>query len=339
MNVVEEAPVKTGKLETRPAAEVARDDLPYEEFLTRFVWRNQPIIIRGAARDWPALKLWTPDYFRRRFPDRPVQVSYSSRITFSEFIDGVEKSSYDEPGPYMYRLFLHESLPEVLPDLVPQNPYAFPGRYASPLLPEYWRRPDGYIKLLIGGVGGGFPVLHYDTENVHATVTEIYGDKEFILFPPGDGAYLYPRPDQPNHSLIANPTEPDLTQFPLASKATCYRTVLGPGDMVFIPCGWWHTARVLTPSISVGTNILERSNWAGFVREVAPGRPVTRPKALLKLGYFRTVGMALDGLESLQRGVPGVARALGFPRRLAPLDAAAAPDPSLHPLTIREHTL
>lgn len=330
-------PVST--LASKAVTEVASRDLPYDAFVADFMRRNRPVVVRGAVASWPALRRWTPDYFRTRFHDKLVQVSYDEKIPFSVFIDGVEASTIERPGPYMYRLFLHESLPEVLEDLVPQNPYAFPRRFASPLLPEYWRRPDGYVKLLIGGVGGGFPVMHFDTENVHASVTEIYGDKEFILFPPGDGAYLYPKSNQLNHSAIDDPTAPDLDKFPLAAKATCYRTVLRPGDMVFVPCGWWHTARVLSTSISIGMNMLDRSNWAGFAREVSSTAWTSRPKALLKQSYFHATGLAFDMLEGLQRVAPPVARALAFPRRLAPLRASDVADPSLTPMAIRISTL
>ncbi len=311
------------------------DTLPYDDFVRDYVRMNRPVVVRGAAADWPALKKWTPQYFKENFPDKPVQVSYRENIPFAEFIDRVEASTVEKPGPYMYRLFLHENLPEVLKDLYPQNPYAFPRRLASPLMLEYWRRPDGYLKLLIGGVGGGFPVLHFDTENAHATVTEIYGDKEFILFAPEDGPCLYPSPLQANHSRIKDPTSPDLTEFPLAARATCHRVMLHPGDMVFVPCGWWHTARVVTPSISVGMNLLDRSNWDGFVDEVCPKPVPLRPKAMLKSAYFGFLRYAFGLLEGLQTYAPGLARALVFPRWVAPVSSAVAKDPALAPLSIR----
>jgi hypothetical protein len=325
-------------LRLHPVSEHPASQLSYDDFIVNFVRANRPVVVRGAASAWPAMRRWTPDYFRKRFPDVPVQVSYDSNIPFSRFVNEVEASTVEEPGPYMYRLFLHEDLPDALEDLVPQQPFAFPRRLASPLMPEYWRRPDGYLKLLFGGVGGGFPVLHYDTENAHATITEIYGDKEFILFPPGDGAYLYPKADRPNHSQITDPTRPDLTRFPLAANATCYRTVLKPGDMVFVPCGWWHTARVLTTSISVGMNILDKSNWDGFVREVCPPRARLRPKGLLKEIYFRSVGLLFDVLESLQQRAPRLATALVVPGRIAPIRAQDVPEPSRSRLSIRLRT-
>lgn len=317
-----------------PIEECRSSKLPYERFLADYVGRNRPLVIRGAVDAWPALRKWTPAFFRENFASKMVLVSYSEQLSFSDFIDGVLKSTEEAPGPYMYRLFLHEHLPEVLPDLIPQNRYAFPRRYSSPLMPTYWRRPDGYLKLLIGGVGGRFPVMHFDTEHVHATVTEIYGDKEFLMYAPEDSSYLYPNPEAPNHSMIKDPQHQDLEQFPLMSKASQFRAVLKPGDMVFVPCGWWHTARALSPSISVGTNMLDVSNWKGFVAEVCNSGK-SAPKRVLKKAYFSALGAVLWGLERLQEVQPGLAASLRFPRRLAPLSSAVAKDPSLAPLRIR----
>lgn len=311
-------------------------DLPYPDFRDRYLRTRRPVVIREAARGWPAAVKWTPEYFRDRFGDMQVSVSYSERMSFRRFIDAVLASTEEQPGPYMYRLFLHEDLPEALPDLIPQNPYCFPGRLASPLMLEYWRRPDGYLKLLIGGVGGGFPVLHFDTENVHATVTEVYGVKDFVMFSPESTAFLYADPDHPNQSRIPNPLAVDLDRFPDFRHATPLVARLWPGDMIFIPCGWWHTARVVTTSISIGTNIVDRSNWAGFVRETTRRKLGVRRG--LYFGFATALGAALRALEDLQDIAPGVANALSFPRRLAPASAAALQDPSANPLKISRRT-
>lgn len=266
-----------------PIEERQARELSYEVFLKDYVRANRPLIVRNATPAWPALEKWTPQFFKERFADRRVQVSYDESMAFSDFIDGVLASTVDSPGPYMYRLFLHEHLPEVLADLSPQNPYAFPRRFSSPLMMEYWRRPDGYLKLLIGGIGGRFPIMHYDGDNAHATITQIYGDKEFIVYAPSDTPYMYPSDKRDNHSLIDDPHLQDLERFPLLAKATQYRNVLRPGDMVFVPCRWWHTARALSPSISVGMNLLDESNWRGFVAEACePIRFPLKARPLLK---------------------------------------------------------
>ena len=318
-------------LESRDA-----DDIPYAEFVADYIGRNRPLVIRGAVRDWSALRTWTPQYFREQFAHHEVAVAYGQSMPFDAFIDAVLASSPENPGPYMYRLFLHEHLPALLPDLVPQNRYAFPRRLASPLMPERWRRPDGYLKLLVGGVGSKFPVMHFDAENMHASVTEIYGDKEFVMFSPDDTPYLYANPVRPNFSTIDDPSRQDRDRFPLLAHATLYRTVLGPGDMVFVPSRWWHTARPLNPSISVGMNILDGSNWGGFVDDVVAGiREASSAKASAAKAMFTAAGIAMTACESMQSRMPALARWLGLPSRLSPAAAEWTRDPSLQPLQIR----
>jgi hypothetical protein len=195
-------------------------------------------------------------------------------------------------------------------------------------MPSEWRRPDGYIKLLIGGEGGRFPVLHFDRENANATITEIYGDKEFLLYPPHDGQYLYPKSGQPNHSQVDN--HEDLRRFPLLARTTPFSTIVRPGDMIFVPCGWWHTARALGPSISVGMNLLDRSNWGGFVAEVCDQRDAASPaRARFRRSYFRALGAFLNTLERFQERRPAFAKRLGFLGAIAPISSSVAADPGL----------
>ena len=43
------------------------------------------------------------------------------------------------------------------------------------------------------------------------------------------------------------------------------RCVLRAGEMLFVPSGWWHTVRILTPSITVSINSANRNNWRNYV--------------------------------------------------------------------------
>jgi len=310
--------------------------LSYDDFLARYMHGARPVVITGVAADWPAMRTWTPENFKKRFGSKPVAIGYDRDMPFDQFIDEVLASSADNPGPYMYRSFLHEVLPELLPDVMPQNKFAFPRRHSSPLMPEKWRRPDGYLKLLIGGVGSKFPVMHFDGENSHAGITQIYGDKEFVIFAPEDSPYLYPRKAFPNHSLVDDPVSQDRERFPLLAKATLYRTILKPGDMIFVPARWWHAARALSPSISVCTNMLDSSNWQGFVREVVADATRTSASEAKRLeDRLKMLDKVLTRLEKLQEQSPALARALVLPRVLAPLSAESAPDPSRRQLNIR----
>lgn len=321
---------------SQPVEHVQSSDLDYQEFLVRYLHAGRPVVISNVAQDWVAMHTWTPEYFKQRFGSKPVAVGYDHTMPFDQFIDQVLASTAQQPGPYMYRSFLHEVLPELLPDVIPQNKFAFARRYASPLMPERWRRPDGYLKLLVGGVGSKFPVMHFDGEHAQAVITQIYGAKEFVMYAPEDGPYLYPKKFFPNHSMVDDPVSQDLSRFPLLAKATQYRTVLHPGDMVFVPAQWWHAARALTPSISVCTNMLDGSNWDGFVADIDAAndkRPMFQRK--LTHRYLQASGKLLAALESFEQRMPGLARALVLPALMAPLSAEVAPEPSRRQLHIR----
>src|SRR5580658_3117340 len=104
-------------LDKRPDLAVERraaSGLPYAEFLQEYVATNRPVVVEGAVAQWPAMQKWTPQFFKTRFGSKMVDVSYSDKMTFSDFIDAVEASSENAPGPYMYRLFLGPHLPELL---------------------------------------------------------------------------------------------------------------------------------------------------------------------------------------------------------------------------------
>ncbi len=320
-----------------PIERVDGDKLGYDDFLARYMHGNRPVVISNVGKGWAAMRTWTPENFKKRFGSQPVAIGYGRDMPFDQFIDEVLASSAEKPGPYMYRSFLHEVLPELLPDVRPQIEFSFPRRYASPLMLEKWRRPDGYLKLLVGGVGSKFPVMHFDGENSHAGIVQIYGEKEFVVFPPEDSQYLYPRSALPNHSMVDDPVMQDRVRFPLLANATLYRTVLKPGDMIFVPAHWWHAARALSVSISTCTNMLDPSNWKGFQDEVvaveATKNSGSAAKALDK--RLTLIDKVLTRLEDFQRRSPALARALVLPAMIAPLSAETAPDPSRRQLRIR----
>jgi hypothetical protein len=190
-------------------------------------------------------------------------------------------------------------------------------------MPKRFRRPDGYLKLLIGGVGGKFPLMHYDSDNSHAMITEIYGDKEFVLFAPEDSGYIYPHESSPSTSQIDDLDHVDLTRFPDFPKATQYRVIIEPGESIFVPSRWWHSARVVSTSVSVCTNIMHTTNWAGFV-DLSCGSTHSKlsPAKLAKRFYLRVAGAMMRVVEGLQERHPDslLARRFGY---LAPASPAA----------------
>jgi hypothetical protein len=282
-------------------------DLPYDLFLKEYLAKNRPVIIENAVPQWAALRDWTPEFFRSSFGDREVEVTYGVHMKLGELIDAVLASTMEKPGPYLHKVIIHQHMPELLPYLSPENEYGFPRRLCSTLMPKRFHRPDGFLKLLIGGVGGKFPLMHYDSDNSNAVITEIYGDKEFVLFSPEDTPYVYPHENSKQTAQVDDLDHPDLTRFPDFIKATQYRGIIGPGEAMFVPSGWWHAARVVTTSISVCTNMIDGSNWDGFIREACETNGTGGLNNSVKKLYLKLAGTAMSTAETIQKIAPATA--------------------------------
>jgi hypothetical protein len=60
-----------------------------------------------------------------------------------------------------------------------------------------------------------------------------------------------------------------------------------PCETLFVPSGWWHTARILEPSITVSANAVNASNWEGFVSDYLRSASRHRsPSALALLAAY-----------------------------------------------------
>lgn len=262
--------------------------LSYEEFASKYLYRNEPVIVTDALKDWKAVSRWSPEFFKQEFGDMKftiaddlkAKVGYkseegSNEYTMSSFIDRVQNSSEENPAPYFRNRILYELFPGLKGDVQPMPEYFMPNwlpdRYMVGYVGEVLNR-GAAIELYIGGKGSSFPVLHYDGAGTHAFLMQIYGQKEFILYPPEQEPYLYPSKDKINLSTVNSIDNPDLQRFPLFAKAKAIRFVLQPGELLFIPSHWWHTTKMLSPCISVSANVLNDSNWHELVTFVAKNR-------------------------------------------------------------------
>ena len=93
--------------------------------------------------------------------------------------------------------------------------------------------------LWIGGEGA-FTPLHFDlTNNLLAQLT---GTKRIVLIPPSQTRHLAHR--RHVFSDVHDVTAPArLAAHPAARDILRYDLVLTPGDLLFIPIGWWHQVR------------------------------------------------------------------------------------------------
>jgi lysine-specific demethylase 8 len=227
---------------------VERIDPPSpEDFQTRYVARSRPVILRGAIDDWPAMKLWSFDYFRRRFGDRLVPAVRNKGGSMYDARDGlhyerVRVRDYldllaDAKPIDLYMLFrVHEAMPELSDDVV---------------RPAYCRDAGWFRSRFWFAAPDTKGPLHRDIpQNLYA---QIVGHKDFVLLDRRLTRMVHRHPfysGVPNYSPV-DAEAPDLSRYPRFAGAPLMVASLEPGDLFYIPSMWWHQAHSLDVSISV----------------------------------------------------------------------------------------
>ena len=116
-----------------------------------------------------------------------------------------------------------------------------------PLLPEYLDHSAWGRKVFLWfGPAGTITPLHHDVMNV--MVAQIYGRKRFTLIAPEQTPYVY------NNVGVYGEVDcgkPDFEKHPLYRQVRPIHFILSPGDVLFLPVGWWHYVRALDVSIMV----------------------------------------------------------------------------------------
>ena len=269
------------------------------DFIARYRKPRHPVILTDAAQEWPIYGRGTPDYFRRTYGSHVVRVR-GQDYPLAKLIDLLEASTPEQPAPYPCKFEIAKHFRELLGEVTPRFRYSLPDRQANPLLPQQLFGSVNNLEIFFGGPGGEFPYLHYDVMRLHAWITQLHGDKEFTVYAPGQEHLLYVNPDMPWQSSIKNHHHPDYAQYPLFRQAVSQKILVRAGETLFLPCGWWHTARSLNTTISIAFDQLGPDNWSAFIGDVVEqrqrlGHPV---KAFLLGSYLRLLGPLLSVAES-----------------------------------------
>lgn len=275
-----------------------RNDLDVQEFAERYRDARRPVVIADAARAWPLYGRGTPEYFREHYGEHRVRVR-GHDYALRELIDRLQASTVEHPGPYPCKFEIAKTFRELLPEVSPRFAYSLPDRQTSSCVPQRLFAAVNNLEIFFGGPGGEFPYLHYDVLRLHAWITQIHGDKEFTLYAPGQEHLLYVNPDMPWQSSIRDHHHPDYERYPLFREAKCQKVVVHAGETLFLPCGWWHTARSLNMTISVAFDQLGPDNWRDFIGDVVEEKRRAGPrwKAAAVGAYLSLIGPLLSTSE------------------------------------------
>lgn len=229
------------------------------EFFRDYWAAHRPVVLTDASARWPALRKWTPAFFRERFGDATIEITagreadpfydmnfraHRRRMRMDRFIDrvlaaGTSNDLYMVSNNHTMRRPRFRAL---LDDVRP------PRDLFEPLTP-------GATSLWIGPAGTVTP-LHHDTTNI--LFAQIHGRKRVELVSPQETALLI----DPVHGYYS-PVELDelaAARLPALRQVLVKQVVLGPGDALYIPAGWWHRVTSLDVSISFSLLGFRRPN-------------------------------------------------------------------------------
>jgi hypothetical protein len=236
-----------------------RATISRDEFSQRFVIGCRPLVLTDVARDWPAMRRWSPQDLKARFGHLEVEVqaersanpnyerdklSHRRRLKLADFVDRVVAGG---PSNDYYLTANNEALRS--PDF-------------APLLDDIGSLPDFCDRAQLAarssfwfGPGGTVTPLHHDT--LMLLHTQVVGRKRWRFVSPLQTPRLY------NHYDVYSSVEldrPDLARHPLFAGVRVLETVLAPGETIFLPLGWWHQVSALEVSLSFSYSNLALPN-------------------------------------------------------------------------------
>ena len=225
-----------------------------EDFIKNYFKPQKPVVIERFIEDWPAFSKWSLDYIKEvagdktvpLYDDRPVDYKDGfnephATMKMREYVDLLKTK------PTKYRIFLWNILKEV-PEL--QKDFTFPD-FGLKLL-------TGLPMLFFGGKDS-HTFMHYDIDLANIFHFHFEGKKQCILFDQKQNKHLYKIP----YSLITREdidfSNPDVKKWPALKKATGYITNLEHGNVLYMPEGYWHYMKYITPGLSLSLRAIARN--------------------------------------------------------------------------------
>lgn len=227
-----------------PVTEVTSIDA--ESFRRDFVEAHKPLIVRGALRDWDAMN-WTDEYLEGAVGEQKVKVdifpySEQGRVLIPQ-AQRVEMMFRDFLGCYQNEAANHyvadiNLFPRLHMDL---------GQH-----PVFEVFPIHRRKTFFMGNGKQESALHYDdNENIMCMAS---GEKEFLLYDTSDFVYMYAQDEEKDFCSDLDPVSPQFDKYPEFVHAQQYHARVGAGDLLYVPCYWWH--KVNSHGRSVGVSYI-----------------------------------------------------------------------------------
>ncbi|KAF7547296.1 hypothetical protein G7046_g9050 [Stylonectria norvegica] len=216
---------------------------------------RKPVVIEGLTLG-ECVDKWTTSYMVDRVGEEKEVVVHecqldTEKLDFNSknfrYVTESFKSFMDkaQAGKRLYLRSLSEEKPSESPANVDED---FPSLTADFVIPKELEYVKEHLFSSVLRISGRVNMwLHYDVmANVY---TQIRGSKRMVLFPPTDVSHLAFAPGASSSSLDVF----SALDTPLMAATHPYEAMLNPGDVLFLPPMWFHTAKPTT-DMSIAIN-------------------------------------------------------------------------------------
>lgn len=240
-----------------------RTGLTQKELINEYVKPGLPVVLTDVTKRWRNADKFTPEYFKENYGHIRRKVK-GVTYTMAEYVELMKTSTPENPAPYPFSFDVEKFFPELLDDFRPEIIYGESDRINHPMLPRFMLQGTQVYEFFFGSNGSSFPILHIDALCLSTQITQLYGAKNFYLYPPEQTPFLYPTSHNANFSQI-NIFKPDYEKFPRFKEANPLKITVEQGEAILFPAGWWHTTQINEQCISIGRVQMKSSDWDNFV--------------------------------------------------------------------------
>ncbi|TMW64162.1 hypothetical protein Poli38472_014279 [Pythium oligandrum] len=265
------------------------NDMTYQEYFEQN--SRVPFVMQNAIAKWKAATEWTMDKLVARFSDPPVchRVTHnldtthdkSTDINFSDYQKYLTQQ-HDETPLYIFDPRFGEKMPSLLGDYNVADLKFFredllktPAVSTAPSTDGKKKKPGcidpDFRWIVIGPERSGAP-WHTDPARTSAWNALLQGHKRWAIYPPGcppPGIKVGKNAAGREHALNMTSLSWYLHVYPtLAPHERPYEIVQGPGDVIYVPSGWWHLVLNLDETIAVTQNFVDSHNLPMFLKDL-----------------------------------------------------------------------
>jgi len=226
-------------------------DISAKDFQKYYVRPQKPVVIENITKNWPAHEKWDFEYIKQIAGDKIVPLYNNDPVDYSkkmnEPVAEMKMSEYVDllqAGPTDLRIFLYNLMKQV------------PGLQQDYKMPDLGLNLLKSLPMLFFGGEGSNVFMHYDIDLANILHFHFAGKKRCVIIPPEQSKYMYKIP----YSVICREDidfdNPDFEKWPALRNIRPMSAHLEHGEMLYMPEGWWHYMKYLTPGFSMSLRSL-----------------------------------------------------------------------------------